>query len=273
MTRRAIFIDAGYLLAAGGKACCGSKSRHTFDFDAAAFVEFIKGEFDPGLTESLLRVYWYDGARQGVPTKEQQAIAGLTDVKLRLGRINSHGQQKGVDALIYHDLITLASNRSVTTAVLLSGDEDLREGVRAAQQLGVRVVLVGVDDGVNNQSPELVNEADRTLMLTEAELRPFFRRKNQKAENGSASTHDSTVTVEEAAASFASSWWTEADESARHALLASKPRIPRELDAEVLQSVENGAGVDLRGKEDDRRRMRGAFWAAIRDQAKDTATD
>ncbi|MGH3773836.1 MAG: hypothetical protein ACRDRW_21010 [Pseudonocardiaceae bacterium] len=36
----------------------------------------------------------------------------------------------------YRDLITLAQHRAISDAVLLSGDEDLREGVRAAQDYG-----------------------------------------------------------------------------------------------------------------------------------------
>ena len=41
---------------------------------------------------------------------------------------------------------------------LLAGDEDLREGVKEAQDQGVRVTLIGVSPvpGTRNQSPELV---------------------------------------------------------------------------------------------------------------------
>lgn len=74
----------------------------------------------------LRRVYWYDGAVNGIPTREQIAIGDLARVKLRLGRITGNGQ-KGVDGLIILDLISLARNRAVDVAVLLTGDEDLRE--------------------------------------------------------------------------------------------------------------------------------------------------
>ena len=69
----------------------------------------------------------------------------MPNVKLRLGRINAKNQQKGVDALIYRDLTTLARERAICDAFLLAGDEDLREGVKAAQDMGVRVTLIGID--------------------------------------------------------------------------------------------------------------------------------
>ena len=72
---------------------------------------------------------------------DQQVIAGLPRVKLRLGRLVARKggvEQKGVDSLIVHDLITLVHERAAATMFLLAGDEDLREGVAAAQHLGVQ---------------------------------------------------------------------------------------------------------------------------------------
>lgn len=40
-------------------------------------------------------MYWYDGAVDAVPTADQQMIAALPKIKLRLGRITG-GRQKGV---------------------------------------------------------------------------------------------------------------------------------------------------------------------------------
>jgi uncharacterized LabA/DUF88 family protein len=60
---------------------------------------------------------------------------------------------------------------------LLTGDEDLREGVRAAQDYGVRVALVGIacaDGKRYNQSEELVLDADHLLVLGKPQLAPMF---------------------------------------------------------------------------------------------------
>jgi hypothetical protein len=138
MERSAIFVDAGYLLAAGGSLVCGTSSRAGFRCDYAGVTSKLanwaeqhnRGRFQ------CLRTYWYDGAPQGVARGDHELIGGLPYVKVRLGRL-LHGEQKGVDALIYRDLMTLARERAVSCAYLLSGDEDLREGVVAAQDMGL----------------------------------------------------------------------------------------------------------------------------------------
>ncbi|WP_240483638.1 NYN domain-containing protein, partial [Streptomyces pathocidini] len=93
----------------------------------------------------LLRVYWYDGARRRLHTTEQQRIAELPDVKVRLGNLNANNQQKGVDSLIRTDLETLARHRAISDAVLVGGDEDLVSAVEAAQGYGARVHLWGIE--------------------------------------------------------------------------------------------------------------------------------
>jgi len=110
----------------------------------------------------LLRVYWYDGTSTG-PTAQHLTPAHLQDVKVRLGFVNSVGEQKGVDSPIVTDMIALARNRAISDAVLVSGDEDLRVGVQQAQEFGVRVHLIGIKPSRGSQSLFLLQEAD-TLM-------------------------------------------------------------------------------------------------------------
>ena len=50
-------------------------------------------------------------------------------------------RQKGVDTLIALDLVRLAGHSVFDTAVLVSGDRDLAEAVRATQDLGSQVVI------------------------------------------------------------------------------------------------------------------------------------
>ena len=50
-------------------------------------------------------------------------------------------QQKGVDTLLALDLVRLAGRAVCSTAVLVAGDRDLAEAVRAAQDFGVRVIV------------------------------------------------------------------------------------------------------------------------------------
>jgi hypothetical protein len=94
--------------------------------------------------------------------QEHASLAFTDHVKLRLGFVNSQGQQKGVDSLIVTDLIELARNRAISDALLLSGDEDVRIGVSIAQSFGVRVHLLGIAPCRGSQSLQLMQEADTT---------------------------------------------------------------------------------------------------------------
>jgi hypothetical protein len=95
-------------------------------------------------------------------------------VKVRLGIVNSAGEQKGVDSLIVTDLINLSRNRAMADAVLLTGDEDIRVGVQQAQELGVRVHLVGIYPALSNQSNLLRQETDTVREITSAEIGTFL---------------------------------------------------------------------------------------------------
>ena len=163
MSRTAIFVDAGYLYAAGAIILTGSsQNRERLDLDHIAAMERLidaSNELTGGVP--LLRIYWYDGLLRGRPSPEQEAVANTDNVKLRLGAVVG-GQQKGVDSLIIMDLIELARNHAISEAVLLSGDEDLRVGVQLAQSFGVRVHLLGVEPTRGNQSYLLLQEADTT---------------------------------------------------------------------------------------------------------------
>jgi hypothetical protein len=102
------------------------------------------------------------------------AIAFTAGVKLRLGFVNSQGEQKGVDSLMVTDMIELARNRAMVDAVLLSGDEDLRVGVQQAQEYGVKVHLLGIEPSRGSQSQFLLQEADSTHEWGQAELGSFL---------------------------------------------------------------------------------------------------
>ena len=115
----------------------------------------------------------YDGTNAG-PSPVHTSLAYRSNVKVRLGIVNSAGEQKGVDSLIVTDLINLSRNRAMADAVLLTGDEDIRVGVQQAQELGVRVHLVGIEPAQSNQSNLLRQEADSIREITKAEIGAFL---------------------------------------------------------------------------------------------------
>ena len=95
-------------------------------------------------------------------------------MKLRLGMIAFTGRQKGVDSLIVTDLIELARNHAISDAILLYGDEDVRIGVQIAQSFGMRVHLLGIEPGANNQSRLPRQESDTTTEWQQPEVELFL---------------------------------------------------------------------------------------------------
>jgi uncharacterized LabA/DUF88 family protein len=257
--RCAVFVDAGYVYAEGGRLCCGSRSRADLVLDAGAVVNRLVQLARTKTTLPVLRTYWYDAAKDGIRTKEQTDIAALDNVKVRLGRLNGRGQQKGVDALIYRDLMTLAQQRSISDAVLVSGDEDLREGVRAAQDMGVRVVLFGIESvGGHNQSQELVLEADEVSVLSKSLLQPMFTRRQVTVPPTEGSLDPAAIAVE-----FARLWLDRTTDAELTELWAARPRIPQPLDLELLLFVESRLGLDLRVRDAIKREIRASFWGTV----------
>lgn len=174
MDRTAVFVDAGYLFAQGSVALSGKKlPRGGLEFDAQQTAKFLEELASKISGLPLLRIYWYDGTSTG-PTAQHLSLAHLAGIKVRLGFVNSFGEQKGVDSLIVTDMISLARNRAMTDAILLSGDEDLRVGVQQAQEYGVRVHLVGIKPSRGSQSLFLLQEADSTCELIDSDLAPFL---------------------------------------------------------------------------------------------------
>ncbi|MGH3720050.1 MAG: NYN domain-containing protein [Pseudonocardiaceae bacterium] len=272
MDRCAILVDAGYLYAEGGKLCCGSPARARTALQPSLAVELLQKVASETTKLPVLRTYWYDGARDGIRTQEQREVAGLPNVKLRLGRLNAQNKQKGVDALNYRDLITLAQHRAISDAVLLSGDEDLREGVRAAQDYGVRVVLVGIacQGNGHNQSEELVLDADHLAVLSKAQPEPMFKPRSPVvtglAESPQYLAQDKSApgtSASGAAAAFAREWLRAATETEIADLLVKRPLIPRPVDIELLTSVEEALKRSLKDDEVGRRDARSAFWGVI----------
>jgi hypothetical protein len=162
LVKVAVFVDAGYVYAS---ACIArfntNQPRLRVSLNIDAVVAQLKQEVAAldGGGNRLIRIYWYDGAPLSGKTADQTYTGSLPDVKLRLGTVNYYGQQKGVDALIAHDLSELARNRAIDAAIIVSGDEDILVGVQTAQTFGVRVHVLGVSPA-RSQSEKLMHEAD-----------------------------------------------------------------------------------------------------------------
>ncbi len=177
LARYAVMVDVGYIYAAAGELLFGTSARRDYRVDAVGLIQAVTKHADELFRGELLRVYWYDAARDRVPTIDQRVVAQMAWVKLRLGNLNARGQQKGVDANIRADMEALARHRAITDAVLIAGDEDMVPAVEAAQAYGARIHLWGIEPPYGtNQAERLVWESDTVDVLDSAFVRPYFTR-------------------------------------------------------------------------------------------------
>lgn len=168
-----LYLDAGYLLASAATRVTGTSLRSGIHVDYGPLVQSLitRAEERSGLP--VLRVHWYDSARNGIPDLQQERIGELPKVKLRLGRFGVDGQQKGVDLKIGLDLVAHARNGAADVFFLVSGDDDLTEAVEEAQALGVQVIVLAVPTETGKPhgvSRHLVRAADELDLIDGAAL-------------------------------------------------------------------------------------------------------
>ncbi|MEV7072554.1 NYN domain-containing protein [Streptomyces sp. NPDC093990] len=263
----AIFVDAGYLYAAAGRLVTGTEDRRAFDLDAEGLIEALIDRARSIFADSrLLRVYWYDGARRRIHTAEQQSIAELPDVKVRLGNLNANNQQKGVDSLIRSDLESLARHRAISDAALLGGDEDLVSAVEAAQGYGARVHLWGIEapEG-RNQAEPLLWEVDSQRTLDLDFFKPYVSRRAAVPYEATA-TRPPRDDVRFVGAQIAAKWLAERGRAALQELLPGHPYLPGSVDQDLLVEAEGLLQYSLRGQADLRRALRDGFWEHVQAQ-------
>lgn len=150
-----LYVDVGYLLSAAAGRVTGTSFRNGIQVDYESLIDALVQQAEALSGLPVLRVHWYDSAREGVPDNQQQFIGELSHVKLRLGRFGREGQQKGVDLRIGLDLVTHARNGAADVFILVSGDDDLTEAVEEAQVHGVQVILLAVPDA--KDKPHAIN--------------------------------------------------------------------------------------------------------------------
>ncbi|RCG27853.1 NYN domain-containing protein [Sphaerisporangium album] len=287
----AVLVDVGYLYAAAGEVLLGAKERKEYRVSADELIQALKKHAMERIPGELLRVYWYDAARDRVPTVDQRVIAQLPWVKVRLGNLNARGQQKGVDAQIRSDLEALARHHAVSDTVLIAGDEDMVPAVEAAQTFGVRIHLWGVEPPYGtNQAERLVWESDTVEELGSDFLRPYFSRAAQVVPAAAPSPpspaqvfagrtpistkpavkHPGQVTklgpsrprVEEVGEHVAQKWiLTRGRDNIRD--LLPGPLLPTVIDTELLIEAEKELGHSLRPYPEARVWLRDGFWARV----------
>ena len=121
----------------------------------------------------LLRCYWYETTLDGRRTAEQDALADVPGIKLRVAKIRP-GRREGVETEIHRDLTTLARNNAISDALVVSAEEDLAQVIADVQDLGMRVTLVHIAvDGNWTISRALRQESDDIIEIGGDHLRPY----------------------------------------------------------------------------------------------------
>lgn len=259
MDRTAVFIDAGYLFAAGSQLIANENlPRAQLNLDYDAILERLAHLTTELTGLPLLRIYWYDGTATG-PTPQQLALAYRPNVKLRLGFVNQHGVQKGVDSLAITDLINLARNRAMADVLLMTGDEDIRVGVQHAQEFGVRVHLLGISPARQNQSGLLVQEADSTHELSLADVQTFLSRAQPPLSTQPATSATAATTLEAAAERIASEFESEEIEAVLKDSVTGS--LPSHVDRRLLVAGSQALG-GMPLLPEQKRRVRTAFLDA-----------
>jgi len=173
--RCALFVDAGYVLADGAMAVHGTRRRESVSWDYAGLLQLLSGLARERSGLPLLRCYWYEATVEGRRNAEHDTLADLPGVKLRLAKMRP-GRREGVESEIHRDLTTLARNKAVSDAMVVSAEEDLAQVIADVQDLGMRVTLlhIAVDGGDWTISRALRQECDDIVEISSAHLRPFI---------------------------------------------------------------------------------------------------
>ena len=121
--------------------------------------------FEPGIRDALRRTATSLGLEPSTVMEEFD----------RNWTFRPERRQKGVDTLVALDLVRLAARRVFDTAVLISGDRDLAEAVRTAQDLGSRVIVATPDRYC--VARELIELADTVIEIDEEGLHRILPRR------------------------------------------------------------------------------------------------
>jgi NYN domain len=171
--RCALFVDASYVLADGAMAVHGTRRAESVSWDYEGLLQLLSSLARERSGLPVLRCYWYEATVDGRRTAEQDALADVPGIKLRVAKIRP-GRREGVETEIHRDLTTLARNNAISDALVVSAEEDLAQVIADVQDLGMRVTLVHIAvDGNWTISRGLRQESDDIIEISGDHLRPY----------------------------------------------------------------------------------------------------
>lgn len=102
-------------------------------------------------------------------------------VRLQDTKVDEHGKmrgifkEKGTDVRIAVDMVSLACDKKLETALILSSDSDMQPAVKEMRRRNVKVVYVGFENGVN---AGLSQTTDQTVLLRSSEIIAAWEKAN-----------------------------------------------------------------------------------------------
>ncbi|MEU0165504.1 NYN domain-containing protein [Streptomyces iakyrus] len=192
-------VDAGFLKA----ACANTLQVKPSDvrIDYSELLVWFR-QVASRINAPFLRSYWYDGAYDSshpahpAQRSEFNRVADTPGFQLRLGHLEKRKapwqgslrravkecgwdieelksrfemrdtyEQKGVDTLIVLDLVRMAQSETCSHVILMSGDRDLAEAVRTAQDAGTFVIVAHPKS--TGISKEIARLSDETIKLSD----------------------------------------------------------------------------------------------------------
>ena len=265
MFRVAVFADAGYIWVQFGQILKHIPlKRSEIEVDVVklrtCLLKRIREIFP---NRDLLRIYWYDGLSLNMePNQFTRDLAAQDDFKVRYGTVNSVGQQKGVDGLLIADLLSLAQNKSITDALIISGDGDLAPGVAAAQALGVRIhrLELGTREA---SSPVLRNEVDANSVWSDSEILSFIRCGEQQLPEDCAIVDDPVISA------LAQEFCKTISDEQKSRVEADMP-LPHDLDSHALCFTRDRLQRNL--TEEEKTQLRQCLTRIVLSSRSDTST-
>jgi hypothetical protein len=171
--RCALFVDASYVLADGSMAVHGTRRRESVSWDYEGLLQLLANLATERSGLPLLRCYWYEATVEGRRGEDHDTLADIPGVKLRIAKMRP-GRREGVESEIHRDLETLARNKAVSDAFVVSAEEDLAPVIADVQDLGLRVTLLNIAaEGEWTVSRALRQECDDLADISSELLRPY----------------------------------------------------------------------------------------------------
>ena len=91
----------------------------------------------------------------------------LQDTKQENGHLVGVFKEKGTDVRVAVDMLSLACDKVIDTAIIMSSDSDMQPAVKELKARGVTVVYVGFENTIN---AGLSKTTDKTILIRQSEV-------------------------------------------------------------------------------------------------------